>query len=62
MVMVADLARRFRRRGMTDSKLSDRAFDVKRDARHFREQIDIDASDCAATESHFGCHHVERLR
>jgi len=47
---------RFRRRA-AEGELTDRAFDVKRDAGHAREQVDVDAADRAAAgptlESYF---------
>src|SRR5580692_10546808 len=45
----------------TDCKLPDRTLDVKFDAGHLREQIDIGDADCAAAEFHVGRHQVERL-
>jgi predicted enzyme related to lactoylglutathione lyase len=42
-------------------KLTDRAFDVELDCRHFREQLDIGTPDRASAKPHIGRHHVERL-
>ena len=48
--------------GAAERKLADRALDVKRDAGHPGEQVDIGAADRAAAQSHVGRHQVEGLQ
>jgi hypothetical protein len=43
-------------RSATERKLTDRPLDVKCNARHFREQIDIGDFDSASAEPHVGRH------